>query len=67
MPAHLVHMEKLHIAHSGKEGKQMIAAGGWLLLWAVWPVTSAHLEAKARIRKLEELRLDQGTWLSIFC
>lgn len=65
MPANLTYMEELHIAHSGKEGKQMIAAEGWLL-WAAWPVANAQLEGEAHIRRLEELRLDQGTWFSLF-
>lgn len=42
--------EEVHRAYSGKEGKQMPATVGWPLLWAVWLVTDAQLEAEALVK-----------------
>ena len=32
--------------------------------WAVWLGTDAQLEAEARVRKIEKLKLKKGVWLS---
>lgn len=37
---------------------------GWPLLWAVWLAINAQLEAEARVRKLEELKLEKDIQLS---
>ena len=48
-----------------KEEKQMAAAVGWSLLWAVGLDTDAQLEAEAQVRELEEeLRLETDMQLT---
>ena len=46
--------EELQIVHCGKEGKGMVAAVDWPLLWAVWLATDAQLKPEDPVRKLEE-------------
>ena len=56
--------EEFHIVHYGKEGKLMVTAVSWPLLWAVQLATDAQLEAEARVRKFEEmLRLEKDVKL----
>lgn len=42
----------------------MAATVGWSLPGAIQLVTDAQLEADAPVKKLEELRLEKGVWLS---
>lgn len=52
--------------HCGKAGTFMATSAGWYLLWVVWLVTNAQLEAEARVRKLEEeTKLEKGIRMSI--
>ena len=56
--------EELQIVHCGKEGKGMVAAVDWPLLWAVWLATDAQLKPEDPVRKLEEWKLGKDIWLS---
>lgn len=48
-----------------REGKQMTAIVGWSPLWEVWPDANAQLVAEARVRKLQELRLEKDMHVSL--
>lgn len=53
MPAALMRLlEKPHIAHFSREGKRMVAAVHWPLLWAVQLVTNAQLDVESQVGKV---------------
>lgn len=59
MPTDFMHLfEELHVTHCDKEGNVMATAVGWPLLWEFLLTTDTQLEAEARVRKLEELKLE---------
>ena len=42
-------LEELQRVHWGKEGKGMVVAVGWPLLWAVWLANNDKLETEAKL------------------
>lgn len=50
MPAGLMCLsEELQIVHCGKDGKRVVAAVDWPLLWAVWLASNDKLETEAKL------------------
>lgn len=60
MQADLMHLFEIAcVTHCGKERIPRTTAVVWLLLWQVgWPWTWPGLEAEARVKRLEEKKLE---------
>lgn len=56
--------EEVHITHHGKEEKNMATAVGWPLLWVVQLAIDTQLEAGARVRKRDKLKLEKDIYSS---